>query len=63
MKDLFETRFTIATRQLDGRAIKAISKVLDKVLSKYEPQITRIVDAFVDTLEEETRKDKEKNSK
>ena len=56
MKDLVEFRFTVATRELSGKAITTVAKTLGKGLKKVEPQIMRLVEAL-------TKKQKKKSQK
>lgn len=56
MKDLIEARFTIATREFNGRAFKVVGKQAERLLTKLEPQINRVIEVFIKELEEEKEK-------
>jgi len=51
MKDLVEFRFTIATRELSGKAVVALTKTLGKGLKKIEPQLMRLIEKSTQVLE------------
>lgn len=57
MKDLVEFRFTVATRELSGKAITTVAKTLGKGLKKVEPQIMRLVEALTKEAEKEISKE------
>ena len=57
MKDLIEFRFTVATKELNGKAILPVAKVVGKALKKVEPQIMRIVEVITDYFEQEFEKE------
>jgi len=51
MKDLIQVRFTVATAEIKGKSMIAISKVLGKALKKVEPQIMRLIEKSTQVLE------------
>lgn len=56
MKDLVEVRLTVATRQLDGRAFKAMKPLIKKL----EPYFERLAEIAVSSLEDEKELHKKK---
>jgi hypothetical protein len=56
MKDLVEVRLTVATRQLDGRAFKAMKPLIKKI----EPYFERLAETVVSSLEDEKELHKKK---
>jgi hypothetical protein len=57
MKDLIEFRFTVATKELNGKMILPVAKVVGKSLKKVEPQIMRLVEVITEQLEKEIKED------
>jgi hypothetical protein len=57
MKDLIEFRFTVATKELNGKMILPVAKVVGKSLKKVEPQIMRLVEVITAQLEKEIKED------
>ena len=55
MKDLIEFRFTVATKELNGKAILPVAKVVGKALKKVEPQIMRLVEVITEQVEKEVQ--------
>jgi hypothetical protein len=56
MKDIIRIGFFVAVEEPSGKTAKMIGKVLEK----YEPQITRVVEAFTKFAEDEIEKPLEK---
>ena len=62
MKELIEFAFVIRTRELSGKGAKALGTAAKAVTKKYEPQITRIVDAVTQAVVKELEpKEESKN--
>lgn len=59
MKDVIKVGLFLAVEEPSWKTTKALGKVVEKVLNKYEPQITKIVDAVTDHTITELDKDKE----
>lgn len=53
MKDLVEVRFTVATKEIDGKVLKGLGKVVKPLLKKYESKIDLIVDKLVEEIIED----------
>lgn len=51
MKDLIEFRFTVATRQLDGKALKAL-KPLVKAAAPFAERLAETLTQFVEAQSE-----------
>ena len=51
MKDLVEVRLTLAAKEIEGKTVKALSKVLKPVGKVIETKLDRIAEAFTKVIE------------
>lgn len=55
MKDLVEVRLTLAAKEIEGKTVKALSKVLKPVGKVIETKLDRIAEALTKIVEYNTK--------
>lgn len=60
MKDIVRVGLFVAVEEPSGKTAKVIGSVISGIIKKYEPQITRIIDAVTNELTEKNEKSGEK---